>query len=348
VVEIDGSRFSGSGSIVRQATAYAALTRTPIRMINVRAKRGDEGLRRQHLAAVRAISDLVGGDLEGAAVGARSFVFRPGDREPTGEFHWDVGSAGSTTAVALAVLGVLAGSGTAAQVQVTGGVFQDFCPSLLHLQHVLTPLLARMGLGVEFELVRAGYVPRGGGVIRVSSSGTAGLRPLVPERGTLRVVRGVSLASHLEERRVARRMAEAALEVLFERDIDPSIDERNDVGATQRGAAFALIADYEGGCRLGADGAGAPGRRSEDIGRRVALQLLEEMDGPATVDRFAADQLIAFAALADGTSTFVAPRISGHVESAAWLASAFLGVDVHTDDTGLISVSGRGSPTGRS
>ena len=37
LVEIDGSRRSGSGAIVRQAVAYAALTRTPIHVTNALA-----------------------------------------------------------------------------------------------------------------------------------------------------------------------------------------------------------------------------------------------------------------------------------------------------------------------
>lgn len=343
LLEIDGSRFSGSGSIVRQSMAYAALTGTPIRVVNARSKRDVPGLRPQHLAAARAVCDLVGGRLEGAAVGARRFEFHPGTRRPRRDVHVDVGTAGSSTAVALAVVPVLAVRGIGARVQVRGGVFQDFAPSLFHLQHVVTPLLARMGLDVEFALVRPGYVPRGDGLVSVRiRPPTAPLTPLaLSERGPLERVRGIAFASHLAERRVVARMADAAREVLLAHDIDPKIDEHEDTTAPQAGAAFSLFAAC-GDCLLGADRAGKRGRSSEEIGTRVATQLLEELATAATVDRHAMDQLVVFGALAAGTSVVRGPRISGHVESAAWLAEQFVGAAVALGRGGTITIHGGG------
>lgn len=67
MLEINGSAFSGSGMIVRQAIAYAALTGTPIHLHDVRARRSHPGLRPQHRCAVEAIRELVGGKLGGLA-----------------------------------------------------------------------------------------------------------------------------------------------------------------------------------------------------------------------------------------------------------------------------------------
>nr|NIR33937.1 RNA 3'-phosphate cyclase [Desulfuromonadales bacterium]NIR46310.1 RNA 3'-phosphate cyclase [Gemmatimonadota bacterium]NIT68614.1 RNA 3'-phosphate cyclase [Gemmatimonadota bacterium]NIU53143.1 RNA 3'-phosphate cyclase [Gemmatimonadota bacterium]NIV25310.1 RNA 3'-phosphate cyclase [Gemmatimonadota bacterium] len=52
MLEIDGSRYSGSGTIVRQATMLAALTRRPVRLVNVRVRRPQPGLRPQHVRVV--------------------------------------------------------------------------------------------------------------------------------------------------------------------------------------------------------------------------------------------------------------------------------------------------------
>src|SRR6516225_9169713 len=82
MIDIDGSAHSGSGTIVRHAVAYAALTGQPVRVRNARARRQHAGLRPQHLRAIQAIRDLVGGSLDGAEVGSRSFEFRPGNTEP--------------------------------------------------------------------------------------------------------------------------------------------------------------------------------------------------------------------------------------------------------------------------
>ena len=73
--------------------------------------------------------------------------------------------------------------------------------------------------------------------------------------------------------------------------------------------------------------AGARGRSAEFIGKATAKNLLEDLDSGATVDRHLADQLIPFAALADGWSTFVVPRMTAHVDTRLWLAREILGAE---------------------
>jgi RNA 3'-terminal phosphate cyclase (ATP) len=134
MIEIDGSLHSGSEIVVRQAVAYAALTGQPVRIRNAPARRPRPGLRLQPLRAIQAIAGLIGGVLDGAKIGSRLVEFQPGDAEPAGQHTWDIGSAGSATVLALAVLPVMAlrGWGTRAEIR---GVFQDFAPSVFHFQH---------------------------------------------------------------------------------------------------------------------------------------------------------------------------------------------------------------------
>ena len=54
MIDIDGSAYSGSGTIVRHAAAYAALAGQPVRVRNARARRQPPGLRPQHLRAIQA------------------------------------------------------------------------------------------------------------------------------------------------------------------------------------------------------------------------------------------------------------------------------------------------------
>ena len=345
MLQIDGSHHSGSGSIVRLTAAYAAMTGIPVHVVNARARRRPKpGLRRQHCKALEAARDLVGGTLEGAAVGSREFTFHPGEGTPEGDYSWDIGSAGSTTALALALLPLLASRGKGVQVELRGGVFQDFAPSPFHLQHVLAPLLARMGLSVEFRVDRPGYVHAGQGVLRVVVPPVDHLVPLrLDQGGEVERVWGTALASHLAERRVGSRMAEAARAVMVGEGFAAPIDVHEDTTAAQAGAAFGLFAELAGGARLGADGAGAPGRPAERSGRQGAELLLEDLASGATVDRHAADQLLIFTALAQGRSVYRAPVVTDHVESAAWLASLFLEAEVHVADDGTIAVTGRGT-----
>jgi RNA 3'-terminal phosphate cyclase (ATP) len=55
------------------------------------------------------------------------------------------------------------------------------------------------------------------------------------------------------------------------------------------------------------------------------LDLLADLGSGATVDRHLADQVIPFAALAKGMSTFRIPSMTEHVEARLWLVERILG-----------------------
>ncbi len=331
MVEIDGSRYSGSGTIVRQAIVLAALTGQPVHITNARAHRAKPGLQPQHVRVVEAIRELVDGSTEGGSRGSQEVKFSPRQmRGDAAHYLWDIGSAGSTTLLALAALPVLAFTPKPAEAELRGGIFQDFAPSFYHLQRVMLPLLCRMGMQAELEMCRPGYVPTGGGILRLSTKPKQGcLRPLIHDRmGGLECLSGIALASHLESRGVARRMSEAASGALKAEGHQANIEIREETEALQRGAALALFANLAEGWRLGADCAGAPGRPAEVIGKRVASLLLSDLRSGATLDHFAADQIITFAALAEGESRFRIPKLTDHIQSNAWLANEFLGARV--------------------
>jgi RNA 3'-terminal phosphate cyclase (ATP) len=338
MLTIDGSRYSGSGTIVRQAVAFSALTGQSIHVVNARAKRDKPGLRPQHIRVVEAIAELVTGHAEGLAQGSQEFTFRPGPLKTGRRYSWDIGSAGSTTMLGLGVLPVLAFAGSRVTVELRGGLFQDFAPSAFHLQHVLLPILHAMDLRAEIEVARPGYVPRGDGILRLAVNPlTEPFRAIVKEEaGPVTRVWGIALSSHLEERQVSRRMADTAREVLAQAGYRAEIDARNDTESLQPGAALALFADHAEAVRLGADQAGALRRRAESIGKHVAHQLLDDLASGATLDRFAADQIIPFAALAEGESRFIIPAVTDHVLTGAWLAELFLGARLRIDGQRLV------------
>jgi RNA 3'-terminal phosphate cyclase (ATP) len=333
VLEIDGSQYSGSGTIVRQAVAFAALTETPIHIYNARMKRTKPGLRLQHAQAVEAVRQLVNGSTEGAVAGSTEFIFCPGKRTGSQEFLWDIGSAGSTTALALAVLPVLAFSSLPVSIELRGGLFQDFAPSFYHLEHVLLPLLNRMGLEASAQMDRPGYVPTGGGIWRLSVTPTRSIleKLLLNTFDKVAKVWGIALSSRLKGQLVSDRMAESAKRALEPAGYSAEVDVVYDDSALQAGAGLAIFADLSSGARIGSDRAGAPGRRSETIGTYVARRLLEDLETRATLDLYASDQIIPFAALAAGESRFRIPRVSRHIESSAWLSREFLGADVRAN-----------------
>jgi RNA 3'-terminal phosphate cyclase len=89
------------------------------------------------------------------------------------------------------------------------------------------------------------------------------------------------------------------------------------------------------------DRGGAPGRTSEEIGRDVARNLLEDLATGAAVDRYLADQLIFYAALADGVSQYRIPRLTEHVETNLWLVETILGAKTEVNKN-LVRIQGIG------
>jgi RNA 3'-terminal phosphate cyclase (ATP) len=334
MITIDGSQHSGSGTIVRYSVAFAALLRQPVRIINVRQNRAQPGLRTQHVASVLACATLCGASTDGVHVESREFTFVPGERIAGGTFDWNIGTAGSTTMLALSVLPVACFADAPVSARIEGGVFQDFAPSPHHLQHVLAPLLRRMDADIDLSVKRPGYVPGGAGVVQLtvtpSSRGLTGITLTDP--GKLDAVRGIALASLLAGRRVSDRMAATCEAELEPAGLACDIERVLDDDARHAGANLSIWGESTTGCRFGADRAGRFGRTSEAIGEFVARTFLVDVRSGATVDRHLADQLIVFAALAHGRSTYIVPEVTAHVLSNLWLVRQF-GATASVTDT---------------
>jgi RNA 3'-terminal phosphate cyclase (ATP) len=335
MIEIDGGKRSGSGTIVRDCLGFSVLKSQGLHLKNIRTKRDKPGLRSQHLKAIQACGDICSGSFTGGQVGSKEITFTPGNGIRGGEFRWDIGTAGSTIMLAMTIIPAALFAEGFSKYVITGGLFQDFAPSAFHLQRVVLPVLKRMGAELGLTIQRPGYVPKGGGVIEITVQPVRGSLKAIAMQSQGKVVQidGVALASLLEERKVAERMAAKCSEVLEGRGYPSKVKVLNDAkenpayrtASVQAGAALAIWAETDHHCLIGSDMAGARGRSAEVIGKETAKNLLEDLDSAATVDRHLADQLIPFAALAEGWSTFVVPKITAHVDTRLWLAREILG-----------------------
>jgi RNA 3'-terminal phosphate cyclase (ATP) len=343
MIDIDGSKHSGSGTIVRYAMALATLLGEPLRVRNIRSNRPKPGLRHQHLAALLACARISGGHVEGAAMGSGEIVYHPGPFVKEGDYAFDVGSAGSTTLLSFALMIPALFASGPCRFEVTGGLFQDCAPSAYYMRHCLFTILERMGARLSLDVLRPGYVPHGRGLLAVLVHPvTESLNSLELRRqGTVKTVRGVSLASHLSEQRVAPRMAQTCVRLLKAQKLLADIHVVEEATAAQRGAVLTIWGETDTGALLGSTRAGARGRPSENIAKSVAESLLEDLSAGATVDRHLADQLVIFAALAKGTTTYRIPELTDHIRSNLWLVEKILGARTEVE-ADVLTVEGIG------
>ena len=162
MIHVDWAQKSGSGTIVRFAVGLATLLGEELHLTNIRAKREKPGLRPQHLKSIQALQQICQGTLDGGKIGSNEIWFKPGGNVKSGYYEWDIGTAGSTTLLAMTLLPAACYSQGTMSFKICGGLFQDFAPSAYHMQYVLFPVLERMGITARLSIIRPGYVRRGG------------------------------------------------------------------------------------------------------------------------------------------------------------------------------------------
>ena len=156
LIEIDGSAGEGGGQILRTSLALSIITRRPLRMQHIRARRAKPGLRRQHLACVEAAAQLCNAEVSGAKLGSQELAFAPGEAFAE-TLDIDIGSAGSTTLVVQTVLVPALVARTPLRLVVHGGTHNPLAPPFDFLARVFAPHLRAMGGVVELVLDRHGF-----------------------------------------------------------------------------------------------------------------------------------------------------------------------------------------------
>jgi RNA 3'-terminal phosphate cyclase (ATP) len=333
-VEIDGSYGEGGGQIIRTSVSLAAVTGRPVRVENVRAKRSKPGLQPQHLMAVTSAAQICGAELSGAEVGSTCFSFSPGAEVQPGRYFFDIGTAGSTAMVCQTLLLPLAIAGEA-EVVVKGGTYNPLAPPADYVEQVYLPALADLGVRAEFECVRAGYYPKGGGEVRLRTS-KSHLRPAqFTSRGNMESLVGNVVTSSLREH-VAQRGVRQLEERMEEQRLESRILDRPAVGA---GAAVVLVCRCEGGFG-GFTGLGERGKPMERVADDAADEFHAWWDSGAAVDEHLADQLVLPAALAGGESRWHVHRVTEHLRTVLWLVAQFLqvesAIEERSDGTALV------------
>ena len=320
MIEIDGSEGEGGGQVVRNACALSLVTGEPFRITNVRGRREKPGLMRPHVTAVEAACRIGGATCEGLTVGASDIAFRPGRVTP-GEYHFAVGTAGSTGLVLQTVLMPLLLADAPSRLVLEGGTHNMLAPPFDFIARSFLPVINRMGPRVEAKLVRHGFYPRGGGRIEIDIT-PAKLVPVeCMTRGALLERSATTLVAALPPG-VAERIDATARKTLPDWP-DEAFAIRELPVDQGPGVILMLEAAFEQVTEV-VSGFGRLGLSAE----RVAPTATGRMAGYLASDAFAgpylADQLWLPFALA-GAGAFTTVKPSQHSRTAADVIARFLG-----------------------
>ncbi|OHT19123.1 RNA 3'-terminal phosphate cyclase [Edaphosphingomonas haloaromaticamans] len=320
MIIIDGSGGEGGGQVVRNALALSLVTGQPFRITNIRGRRDKPGLMRQHLTAVEAACAVGGAECEGAAVGSTEISFTPG-RVRAGDYHFAVGTAGSTSLVLQTVLMPLLTAEAPSRLVLEGGTHNLMAPLFEFIERAFLPVINRMGPRVSARLMRHGFFPRGGGRIEMEIAPTRLARIDCLDRGAMKSVSGTALFAALPYG-IAEREIKTARKFLSDWP-EEAFAVRQLPEEQGPGNALLLEAVFEHATEI-VTGFGKLGVSAESLAKTAAQRMAGFLASDAFAGPYLADQLLLPFAIAGG-GQFTTVKPSQHARTAANVIERFTG-----------------------
>lgn len=323
MITIDGSAGEGGGQVLRYAAALSLITGEPFTIEKIRGGRERPGMMRQHVTSIEAAAAIGNAEVSGLAVGSDQLTFRPGSVAP-GEYHFAVGTAGSTGLVLQTILVPLMLADAPSRVVIEGGTHAMAAPPFEFITHTLLPVIAKMGPRVSAKLERHGFYPRGGGRIVVEFD-PAPLQPVeCVQRGAMISAKAEALVAGVPFD-IADRELKSMRKVLSEWPDDAFRPVQ--LPAEQGpGNAVLLTAQFEHVTEI-MSGFGELGVPAERIGKTAAKRMTGFLASGAFAGPYLQDQLLLPFAFARG-GVFTTVKISLHTRTAIDLIGRFTGVSL--------------------
>ena len=321
MIAIDGSEGEGGGQIVRNACALSLITGQPFQIENIRGKRSKPGLMRQHVTAVEAACVIGAAEVSGLSVGSSELTFRPGTVTP-GDYHFAVGTAGSTGLVLQTVLMPLLLAGGPSRLVLEGGTHNMLAPPFDFIERAFLPIINRMGPTVTAKLIRHGFYPRGGGRIEVDIV-PAPLRAIdCTERGEAMAQSAEVRFAHIPPEIAARMIRVVRKE--FPHWPDDAFVSRELPEDQGPGVILMLEAQFANTTEI-VSGFGQLGVPAERLAKMAAARMRGFAASNAFAGPYLADQLLLPFAMAGG-GQFSTVKLSQHSRTAMEIIEQFLPV----------------------
>ncbi|MBU1120689.1 RNA 3'-terminal phosphate cyclase [Candidatus Micrarchaeota archaeon] len=336
MIEVDGR---AGGQVLRTSIALSAVTQTPVTVFNIRANRPNPGLQPQHLTGIQTLAKLCNANLKNAKLESKKIIFYP-KKMCGGNYSVNIGTAGSISLLLQTVMIPSLFSANPVNLKLFGGTDVKWSPPYDYLNRVLHPAISKMGVKFSLDLKKRGYYPKGNGFVTFSSNKSKlPLKPLyLVEQSPLQFIKLISHSVNLPKEVILNQLSSARKILLEKIQVDfEELIEFKDTGETN-GSGITVIGVFSDGTRIGASALGEKGKPAEKIGREAAENFLKELNSGKPIDKFLADQLIPFMAIAEGHSTIECSEITQHIITNISVVEKFL--EVKFDLKGKIGESG--------
>jgi len=354
-VEIDGSLMEGGGQILRMTVSLSALLGIPIKISKIRAGRSSPGLKAQHLTGITIVRDMTGGQLTGGVMGSTEITFKPGPIHG-GTVEADTKSAGAICLLAQTAVPCAYFAPKQTVLNLQGGTNADMAPQIDEYTEIFLPNIAKFGGTFEYEVVKKGFYPRGGGVVNFFINPVRHMSPLVLlDPGKIISVTGWCFVAGSLPLKIGEQITRACKEMIKKTQspvlegVDINIETYKEAAQSSfgNGSGIVIVAKTSTGCILGGSALGSPKVSPQDTGKKCAEELLEAVECGGCVDKYVQDQLILFMALAKGESQVKTGPLTLHTETAIHIAekltkAKFSICDVPYSNAWIIKCQGMG------
>jgi len=345
IIEVDGSILEGGGQIIRMAIALSALLSKRLRIVNVRGKRPKPGLQAQHLVGINLTSEMCNARVEGCKMQSTLVEFFPQrENRNVSDFTADTKTAGATTLLAQVSLPfMLLGRSSKTVLTLKGGTNADFAPQIEDYLEVFIPILKHFGADVKCSLIRKGYFPKGGGLVKLTANPVGELKPVnLVNFGEVKSIHITASVNGTLPVRVAQEMSDVAKDQLMEYfgkksapRITTNIFKEKEFAGSGNGSSLFILAETTTHCLLSSGGIGSRSNTPKEVGMKASQELLSSIQKKACLDVHHQDQVIIYMALANGTSLVRTGPLSLHTKTAIYIAELLTGAkfDVKESNT---------------